>query len=332
MRRQPRVSIVVNNYNYGRFLWQAIDSALGQTYPQCEVIVVDDGSTDNSREVIAGYRELVIPVLKENGGQASAFNAGFAISAGELILFLDSDDMLEPNAVETVVREWRDGVSRIMFPLEVVDKTGKPLGRTKGGMAVPSPALGPFGMGSPTSGNVFSRAALEKIMPMPEDGWKIAADICLTATSLFGETVCLREPLGKYRVHRDAGHPQDDVAWADRNRVRLDLKFYEILHRLTDGKIGPLEQWLGACPLHWVRRIRWLRESPNDYPWPDTLPGLVAHAIGATWRQPGRNFRRRVAYTVFVVGHAILPRKTSYGMWRIEGQERGRVFKRLLGA
>jgi len=70
------VSIIIDNYNYGRFLGEAIDSALAQTYPHVEVIVVDDGSTDNSREVIAKYGDRIIPVLKENGGQASAFNAG----------------------------------------------------------------------------------------------------------------------------------------------------------------------------------------------------------------------------------------------------------------
>src|SRR5215207_5228480 len=97
------VSVVVNNYNYERFLREAIDSALEQTYPHTEVVVVDDGSTDGSREVIAGYGEQVIPVLKENGGQASAFNAGFEASGGEVVIFLDADDYLFPHTVERVV-------------------------------------------------------------------------------------------------------------------------------------------------------------------------------------------------------------------------------------
>jgi glycosyltransferase involved in cell wall biosynthesis len=70
MKDHPFVSILINNYNYGRFLQEAIDSALNQTYSPTEVIVVDDGSTDNSREIIASYGNKIIPVLKENGGQA----------------------------------------------------------------------------------------------------------------------------------------------------------------------------------------------------------------------------------------------------------------------
>ena len=95
-------SIVINNYNYGRFLPEAIESALGHTYPNTEVIVVDDGSTDNSREVISKYGSRVISVLKANGGQGSAFNAGFAASKGDLIFFLDSDDFFYPEKVASI--------------------------------------------------------------------------------------------------------------------------------------------------------------------------------------------------------------------------------------
>ncbi len=72
------VTILINNYNYGRFLRQAIDSALDQTYTNIEVLVVDDGSTDESRSVIYSYGDRVRAVFKENGGQASTFNAGVA--------------------------------------------------------------------------------------------------------------------------------------------------------------------------------------------------------------------------------------------------------------
>src|SRR5262245_61685550 len=96
MAKEPLVSIIINNYNYGRFLEEAINSALDQTYRKTEVIVVDDGSTDNSRQVIADHNDQIITVLKDNGGQASAFNAGFIRSHGEIIIFLDSDDILLP--------------------------------------------------------------------------------------------------------------------------------------------------------------------------------------------------------------------------------------------
>src|SRR5687768_5034795 len=92
----PLVSVVINNYNYGRYLGPAIDSALQQSYPCVEVIVVDDGSTDHSRAVIAGYGHRIIPIYKANGGQASALNAGYEESQGEIVIFLDADDLLGP--------------------------------------------------------------------------------------------------------------------------------------------------------------------------------------------------------------------------------------------
>jgi len=98
----PLVSVLINNFNYGRFLSDAIDSALGQSYSNTEIIVVDDGSTDGSRDVIRGYGNRIISLFKPNGGQASAFNSAFAASKGEWILFLDSDDYFAPPKEETI--------------------------------------------------------------------------------------------------------------------------------------------------------------------------------------------------------------------------------------
>src|SRR5262245_34856310 len=101
-----RASIVISNYNYARFLGHAIDSALGQTWPETEVIVVDDGSTDESHQVIADYGSRIVPVLKHNGGMASTQNAGFAASHGDVILFLDADDALLPTTVAQAVKRF----------------------------------------------------------------------------------------------------------------------------------------------------------------------------------------------------------------------------------
>src|SRR5260370_31944470 len=82
------VSIIIPNYNYGRYLRIAIDSALAQTYAPVEVLVVDDGSTDNSREVIESYGDRIAPIVKANGGHGSALNAGDAASSGNTVTFL----------------------------------------------------------------------------------------------------------------------------------------------------------------------------------------------------------------------------------------------------
>ncbi len=205
------VSIIVNNYNYGRFLKEAVDSALNQTYPSTEVIVVDDGSTDNSRDIIAAYGNQILPVLKENGGQASAFNAGFRVSHGEVVLFLDSDDALIPTAVENAANLLLDpDVVKVHWPMWAIDGHG-----SKTGMVVPGYDLpeGDFrevvmheGPGSclapPTSGNAWTRRFMESVFPMPEEQYKICADAYLFALSpVFGTIRRIAEPQGVYRVH-----------------------------------------------------------------------------------------------------------------------------------
>lgn len=125
----PLVSILINNYNYGSFLQDAIESALNQTYPHVEVIVVDDGSTDNSLTVIEDYGDRIIPIFKENGGQASAFNTGFFASHGEIICFLDADDCFVPNKVAEIVARFRQypGLDWCFHRLQLVNKDLQPL-------------------------------------------------------------------------------------------------------------------------------------------------------------------------------------------------------------
>src|ERR1019366_1719686 len=209
---RPLVSIIITNYNYGRYLRATIDSGLAQTYPQVEVIVVDDDSTDGSREIIEAYGERVIPIIKVNGGHGSALNAGFAASRGEIVMFLDADDELIADAAARVVKAWRPSVAKVQFQLEMVDKCGKPLG-----MRVPTfdnfipngdirDRIARFGEypSSPSSGNAYSRAALSRLMPMDESIWIAGAEKPLVfLTPFFGDVVSICAPLGRYRIHED---------------------------------------------------------------------------------------------------------------------------------
>jgi glycosyltransferase involved in cell wall biosynthesis len=208
------VSIVINNYNYGHFLADAIESALSQSYAPTEVIVVDDGSTDHSREVIANYGDRIIPLLKENGGQASAFSAGFQKSHGQIIMFLDSDDMLLPNTAGAVVTafEAAPGLSKVQFRLEIVDAAGHPTGSYTPPKKIPMPSgdlrqhtlLFPDDICSPpTSGNAFAASTLQQILPMPETHIsKTGADLYLiNLAPLYGSVVSLPIVGGRYRAH-----------------------------------------------------------------------------------------------------------------------------------
>jgi|SRR5687768_8088197 len=215
MDPQPLVSIIINNYNYGSFVGQAIDSALNQTYKKFEIIVVDDGSTDHSREVISAYGEKIICVLKENGGQASAINAGFKQSKGSIILFLDADDYLSTRAVEAFVEKFdRDKIVKAHWPLWRVDVKGKKTGKyfpeeilSEGDLREQVIKYGPAHSGGPphsppASGNAWARSFLEKVMPVPEAEFRGGVDNYLFVLApVYGEIRSISEPLGYYRVH-----------------------------------------------------------------------------------------------------------------------------------
>ncbi len=236
MREGYLASIIISSYNYGRFLPQAIDSALSQTYPYTEVIVVDDGSTDSSREIISGYGKRIIPVLKENGGQASAFNAGFRVSRGDVIFFLDSDDMLLPTAVQQVIPLFDAAVIKVHWPLWEVDDQGRKTGRHLPSHApidgLPEGDLrevvmqgGPASYAwPPTSGNAWARGFLERILPMPEDEYRVAPDLYLCALApVLGPIKGFEEPLGCWRTHgkNNSYHEAFD------ERLKLELRRWD---------------------------------------------------------------------------------------------------------
>lgn len=207
MTELPKISIIISNYNYGRFLSAAVESALLQTYGRCEVIVVDDGSTDESRSVLQRFENRAKIILQENQGQAAAFNRGFQLASGDLVAFLDSDDMLFPEAMQTAVEAWQPGIVKIQSPLEILAVTGPT------GVHMPSMKLSEGNLlhqlletgryvAAPTSGNVFSRSFLSGIFPIPAEEWAQTADGYMnTCAPFYGRIVALRRPIGYYRVH-----------------------------------------------------------------------------------------------------------------------------------
>jgi glycosyltransferase involved in cell wall biosynthesis len=100
----PKVSVIIPTYNRASLIAQTLQSVLAQTFHDFEVIVIDDGSKDNTRDVIAGFKDPRIRYMyHENAGVAAARNTGIKASGGEYVSFLDSDDVLQPNALELSV-------------------------------------------------------------------------------------------------------------------------------------------------------------------------------------------------------------------------------------
>ena len=167
-------SIVITNHDHGRFVAQAIDSALAQTHAAVEVVVVDDGSTDDSRRIIEGYHDAVRVLFREHGGQARAMLDGFRRSRGEVVLFLDGDDILYPDAVSRISSRFGPRIAKVQGRLDLIDDRGHGLGRQTPPLAMASGDLLPVVLrhgwypAPPTSGNAFARATLEALLPVPE--------------------------------------------------------------------------------------------------------------------------------------------------------------------
>lgn len=211
MTGEITASVIINNFNYDRFVADAISSAVGQLYPCFEVVVVDDGSSDRSREVIAEF-DGIVPVFKPNGGQASAFTAGFEASRGEIILFLDADDMLESDALRQVAERFADPqVSKVHWPLREITTDGERTGRIlpnrklrRGDLLPEVLRYGvPRGWGHGL-GHAYRRDFLQTVMPVQECGDRHGADsyLCVLAP-VFGMIESIGKPLGCYRTHRD---------------------------------------------------------------------------------------------------------------------------------
>lgn len=121
---EPFVSIIIPCYNAERYVGEAIESALAQTYPNKEVIVIDDGSTDGSLEVIKSFGKRIRWETGPNRGGSAARNRGLAIARGELIQFLDADDLLHPTKLEKQVAEFHhSGADMVVCYGEVIPAT-----------------------------------------------------------------------------------------------------------------------------------------------------------------------------------------------------------------
>lgn len=196
----PLVSVIVTTYNYGRFLEEAIRSVLRQTVParDVELIVVDDGSTDDTRERMRKYNRQLTYVYKVNQGQASAFNAGFEIARGEYIALLDADDVWYPDKLEKLIRAYgRPGTDVVCHNLVLWNGTHRM------GLAFPYRTNGWMeGYCPPTSGISFRRNLLKYLYPVPLS-FRVSADLFLICVlNLVGCRVLFScEPWGAYRVH-----------------------------------------------------------------------------------------------------------------------------------
>lgn len=227
MKTNPLVSVVIDNYNYGHFLAKAIDSVLQQTYQNFEVIVVDDGSTDHSYEIIQSYGNRIVPIFQENSGQSAALNVGIHASKGEIICFLDADDYFQNDKLEKVVNsfhlhpEWVQ-ISHYCIP---VDANEYPIQRgvnrklSQGNVTSLLLKHGKYGLAR-TSALAYRHSALKNVFPIPSER-STAADSYLMATvPFYGEVGFINETLMYYRIHGNNKHAHS----VDKLRIESHLQ------------------------------------------------------------------------------------------------------------
>jgi glycosyltransferase involved in cell wall biosynthesis len=323
--KQLSVDVIVNNYNYADYIGDAIDSALAQAYPAVHVIVVDDGSTDNSRDVIASYGDAVDAMFKDNGGQASALNAGFARSSADIVIFLDADDVLAPTVAERVADAFAGstGIAKVHYPMEVIDRAGRRTGVLKPAPHLPlrsgdlrKPALAfPFDVvWMAMTGNAFASSSLRRVFPIPEDDFPILADWYLNHLAPFLGSVKVLETVGAYyRIHGrnsyelaeaslNLGHLRQTIVCADRLRPYLASLAQEA------GISSPYGDIISVSDV--ANRLISLRLDPKGHPIEnDTVPGLVTAGARAVARRFDVRWPLKALFLMWFVGLAVTPRR-----------------------
>jgi hypothetical protein len=319
-------SIVITSYQHGRFLRPAIDSALAQTGSRVEVIVVDDGSTDESPHIIESYGEAVRALCREHRGQAQAMVDGWRVSTGEAVLFLDGDDLLYPDALARMCLHFRPGVAKVQGRLDLIDEGDRRLGRQTPPMALLSGDLASVVLrhgwypAPPTSGNAFARATLDALLPVPEEYARLAkADGRLTVSdhylsvlaALEGEVVSLPEPVGAYRLHpAPKPWPAAAVVADARRRIACTIALTGIVgRRATERGLATSAALALGTPNHFKERLASRVVDPRGHPVAsDTRCRLVRAGIAAAWRAPWSPLRMRVAQSLGFLALAALPR------------------------
>lgn len=338
-----RASVIICNFNYAEFVGGAIESALALDWPEVEIIVVDDGSNDDSRSIIERYRDRVTVVYQQNAGQREACNAAFARCHGDVVIFLDSDDLLHPLALKEIAAVWRPGVSKVQFQMTVIDGSGRPIGSLLPQYhVVPTPQLIRAWVAAsgtyptpPGSGNAYARTFLDKIFPLSGED-RAADSYCIAAAPYFGDVLTIARPLVSYRVHgRNAGA----MLTLDEGRFAAEVKralgraaYASAIARqrgLWSSEVGT-ERNLAVLPY----RLASLRLTPQSHPIPhDTMPKVLRDLAAACSVPQGRSVKERVALLTWALGVAVAPRSASARiiLWRFSAASRPLFLKKVLG-
>jgi glycosyltransferase involved in cell wall biosynthesis len=210
---KPLISVVITCFNYEHYVAGAIECVLDQGYLNKELVVVNDGSSDGSIQVIERYAGQLRIIDQVNQGSIAAYNQGFAAASGEIVIFLDADDLLAPDALSRIAAAWSPACAKVQYDLTIIDGKGRDLGRKFCNFDESYDAArvresfqrtGTYRW-PVTVGNAYSRWFASKIFPLTvahgPDG------TLNTLAPVYGEVRTIAAPLGSYRLH-------DNNLWA----------------------------------------------------------------------------------------------------------------------
>jgi hypothetical protein len=298
--RLPLVSVIVPTYNRCALLKHTIESVLAQTYPAIEIIVVDDGSTDETSEMLKHYGKRIVSIRKANGGGTAARNTGLKAARGQFLNFLDHDDLFMPTKVERQMQMMRarPDVGLVHCGYYRIDKDGNDIDIVNflpEGDVRERIVCGCFVW---SGGPLIRRECMDRVGTFDEAAWSSDADLWLRIAIAGYRFGCVQEPLGAYRILPDSS--MADVARTERMDMPTLARVFSD-PRLPAGARAKMPQayfnqrfWL-SCRYYtvgqWADAERNLREAIRrrpevlDHPW-ELLGLFCTNALDPRVDQP----------------------------------------------
>jgi len=308
MAHNPKLAIVIACFNYERFVERAIRSVLDQSRDDCEVIVVDDGSTAGSWDVISRSGATAFRI--ENRGARLACLFGLDKTRAPFVLFLDADDELKPGSLGAITSHLDPDIAKLQFPLTRIDADGNvisgafpPLEAFRGRDVLTRQVLknGVY-KSPPTSGNVFRRDLCELLREADYD--KFVDGVILFAAPFLGDVLSISKELGCYRIHgsNDSGLGRmPDASSLDRDIHRFLARMEHL--RAIIRRLAPDEELVDPRETFYFRERKFCLDiASGQRPRMRALPGLLSKLVGQSL-----SARNKIAMTAFFLLASLTP-------------------------
>lgn len=305
--KTPTISALITCYNYGRYVTQAIESALAQSLPPLEIVVVDDGSTDDSAmrvRLLAEQNPAVRLITQPNSGQLAALRRGCSEAGGEVIALLDADDYWDADYFAALSESFSSSL-RPDFVFSNMrytsDRTGLVFERKTDfdyGISVIHGAFAASYQYAPTSGNALRRSLMQRLVDVPDSmlaEWKTRADDCIGygADILGAHKVYLGRPRVNYRSH-------GQNLYLDASRTKSSKSAYKLRREKM------FAYYRAVAGLHDHDRLRAPEEFRNK---PEVTRRMLRAYLRVVWRAGQQPFFSRLKAVVQILGTWLARRK-----------------------